>query len=171
MLLEREQHAVHGLAWLATYVEALRQMQGWADRLEAAGGFGELEQRSAGGRVRRVPRPDPGRHADEPGRDRCGSPRSASIRRSIERFGRGAVGQLIREGNTAARRARLAALIADGRFGDWGLGDETLELIRDQFRRFAEEQVRPFAQGWHARDELIPDARRRRRSRSSACSA
>ena len=28
--LEREQHAVHGLAWLATYVEALRQLQGWA---------------------------------------------------------------------------------------------------------------------------------------------
>lgn len=43
-LLEREQHAVHGLAWLATYVEALRQMQGWAERLEAGGGFGELER-------------------------------------------------------------------------------------------------------------------------------
>ena len=42
--LEREQHAVHGLAWLATYVEALRQLQGWAERLEAAGALGELER-------------------------------------------------------------------------------------------------------------------------------
>jgi (2S)-methylsuccinyl-CoA dehydrogenase len=25
-LLEREQHAVHGLAWLATYVEVVRQL-------------------------------------------------------------------------------------------------------------------------------------------------
>ncbi len=73
------------------------------------------------------------------------------------RFGQGAVAGLIRDGNTTARRARLAALIADGRFGEWGLGDDTLELIREQFRRFAEEQVRPYAQEWHARDQLIPD--------------
>ena len=32
-----------GLAWLATYVEALRQMLGWAERLESAGRLGELE--------------------------------------------------------------------------------------------------------------------------------
>ena len=37
-LLEREQHAVHGLAWLATYVEALRQMQAWALRLAVSAG-------------------------------------------------------------------------------------------------------------------------------------
>ena len=43
-LLEREQHAAHGLAWLATYVEALRQMQGWAQRLDEAGRLGELER-------------------------------------------------------------------------------------------------------------------------------
>jgi (2S)-methylsuccinyl-CoA dehydrogenase len=36
-LLEREQRAVHGLAWLATYVEALRQMQRWARGLEELG--------------------------------------------------------------------------------------------------------------------------------------
>ncbi len=33
-LIEANQTAAHGLAWLATYVEALRQMQGWADRLQ-----------------------------------------------------------------------------------------------------------------------------------------
>ena len=30
-------------------------------------------------------------------------------------------------------------------------------MIRDQFRRFADEQVMPHAHGWHERDELIPD--------------
>jgi len=43
-LLDQEQRAVHGFAWLATYTEALRQMQGWAERLNAAGSFGETEQ-------------------------------------------------------------------------------------------------------------------------------
>ena len=43
-LLEAEQTAAHGLAWVATYVEALRQMQGWAERLDAEGKFGEVEQ-------------------------------------------------------------------------------------------------------------------------------
>ena len=43
-LLEREQFAAHGYAWLATYVAALREMLQWAQRLEGAGLFGELEQ-------------------------------------------------------------------------------------------------------------------------------
>ncbi len=40
--------------------------------------------------------------------------------------------------------------------GDWGLDDETLELIRDQFSRFAEDQLLPHAQAWHLGDRLIP---------------
>ena len=43
-LIEANQTAAHGLAWLATYTEALRQMHGWAERLDAEGRFGEVEQ-------------------------------------------------------------------------------------------------------------------------------
>ena len=42
-LLEREQFAAHGFAWLATYVAALRESLHWAQRLEAAGRLRELE--------------------------------------------------------------------------------------------------------------------------------
>ena len=42
-LFEKEQHATHGLAWLATYVESLRQMRRWAQHLSADGRFGEIE--------------------------------------------------------------------------------------------------------------------------------
>ena len=42
-LIDREQTAVHGFAWMATYVEALRQIRGWASRLDEAGEFGEAE--------------------------------------------------------------------------------------------------------------------------------
>src|SRR5664279_4069555 len=42
--LDREQRATHGLAWLATYVEALRQMARWGRHLEHDKKFGEIEQ-------------------------------------------------------------------------------------------------------------------------------
>ena len=40
-------------------------------------------------------------------------------------------------------------------FGATGLDDE-LEMIRDQFRRFSDEEVAPHAHGWHLKDKLIP---------------
>ena len=43
-LLEREQFAAHGLAWMATYVEALRQVRLWAGRLDEAGALREAER-------------------------------------------------------------------------------------------------------------------------------
>ncbi|MEM6376401.1 MAG: acyl-CoA dehydrogenase, partial [Pseudomonadota bacterium] len=42
--IEANQTAAHGLAWLATYVESLRQMQNWATRLDSDGKFGEIEK-------------------------------------------------------------------------------------------------------------------------------
>ena len=43
-LIEANQSAVHGLSWLATYAQSLRQMQAWAERLSADGRFGEVER-------------------------------------------------------------------------------------------------------------------------------
>src|SRR5215211_5818217 len=40
---DQEQRATHGLAWLATYVEAVCQLASYAERMQAAGRFGELE--------------------------------------------------------------------------------------------------------------------------------
>jgi (2S)-methylsuccinyl-CoA dehydrogenase len=39
--------------------------------------------------------------------------------------------------------------------GNVGL-DEELDMIRDQFRRYAVEKVEPFAHDWHLKNELIP---------------
>ncbi|KAG1713707.1 (2S)-methylsuccinyl-CoA dehydrogenase [Nymphon striatum] len=58
-----------------------------------------------------------------------------------------------------AARLRLVALMqersAEVTVGTTGL-DEELEMIRDQFRRYAVEKVEPFAHEWHLKDELIP---------------
>jgi len=152
--LDREQFAVHGFAWAATYVEALRQMLGWAERCRDAGTLGELEllllqaafgeycAQLAGGIA--LSQGEVARPAD------MGVDEAAA-----EEF-RGASAAIVASGNTAATRRRIAELIADGNFGETALGDETLEMVRDQFRRFAEEQVAPHCHEWHKRDLLIP---------------
>ncbi|UWQ21272.1 acyl-CoA dehydrogenase family protein [Jannaschia sp. W003] len=152
-LLEREQTAAHALAWIATYAEALAQMQAWAERLEAEGAFGEAEalihQVAFGEYLAQL---------------RGGLPMSQGEIARPEALGiegpRGAaVDALIAGGNTPAARARLVALLrestANATFGATGL-DEELEMIRDQFRRWAADRVAPHAHGWHLRDELIP---------------
>jgi len=155
-LLDREQFAAHGLAWLEVYRQALHQMRGWAERLEGEGEFGELEQlmlQAAFGEYL--------------GRIQGGIPMSQiEVVRPVDLYlndaaiqaftGDPAVRSLIRDGNTAPTRARIAELIDDGDFGAWGLGDETLDMIREQFQRFSDDKVIPHAHGWHERDELIP---------------
>ena len=154
--LESEQHAAHGLAWLATYLEALRQMQGWAERLDAGGRLGETERLILavlfGEYLARIEGGIPMSQGE--------IARLAAMRlqrEAIEAFaGEAAVRRLIADAARPATRARLAALIEDGEPGDWGLEDESLELVRDQFRRFVDQEVAPHAQRWHQRDELVP---------------
>ncbi len=42
--IDAAQHSGHGLAWLATTVEALRQMHVWGVTLQQEGKFGEFDQ-------------------------------------------------------------------------------------------------------------------------------
>ena len=158
-LLEQRQFAAHGYAWMATYVEALRRLLLWAERLEDQGelrelealtlqmGFGEYLGQLQGGIALsqgEVVRPhDLGLGEAE-----------------LEAFRRPEVMTLIRGGNGESSRARLAELIApaleSGDFGRLALGEEALDMVRDQFRRFGAERVEPFAHDWHLKDELIP---------------
>ena len=153
--IETEQFAAHGFAWMATYVEGLRQTLAWAKRLDAAGTLGELESlilQSAYGEYLAQLYGGIALSQVEIVR-----PRDLGVSsKSVHAFFDGAVSTLVKSGNTAAVRRRIAALIEHGDFGDAGLGDETLAMIRDQFRRFAQEQVAPFAHDWHKKDILIP---------------
>jgi (2S)-methylsuccinyl-CoA dehydrogenase len=155
-LVEQNQTAVHGLSWVATYVEGLRQMLAWAERLSEEDRLGELEQlmvqaafgeylsQLSGGisiSQLEIVRPVDLGVSDD----------------ALHTFIFDAdVQALMAQGNTEPVRARIAALIEDNHFGAPGLSDETLDMVRDQFRRFAEEQVTPYAHNWHLKDELIP---------------
>jgi (2S)-methylsuccinyl-CoA dehydrogenase len=156
--LERHQHAAHGLAWLATYAEAIRELAAYGERLSAEGRFGETEEL--------LVRVGLGEFLDQ---IFSGIPMSQGeiVRlhalglpaRDVARFRTDAVDALIREGNTADHRARLVALIraAQGAatVGDAGLED-TLEAIRAEMRRFGEAEVAPHAHEWHLANAYIP---------------
>jgi (2S)-methylsuccinyl-CoA dehydrogenase len=149
--IDRHQHAAHGFAWMATYVEALRQLRRWTDRLgelreaealilQAA--FGEYLAQLQGGIAM----------------SQTEVVRPYDLGLNGVRLGPAAE-QLILAGNTDAVRMRLAALLRDsldtGDFGRLAL-DHEFEMVRDQFRRFGAEAVTPFAHDWHLKDELIP---------------
>ncbi len=152
--LERHQFAAHGLAWVATYVEALRQVLGWARRLRDSGQGGERErlilQAAFGEYLAQLQ----GGVAMAPGE--IVRPADLGLDPAeVERLFR-PVAKLIARGNAPAVRERLAHLVTDGGFGALALDDEALAMFRDQIRRFVEARVAPHAPDWHDNDRLIP---------------
>jgi (2S)-methylsuccinyl-CoA dehydrogenase len=157
-LIEVEQHAAHGLAWFATYVQGLRELAHYAERLSAEGAYGEIEDL-----LTRVG------FAEYLAQIFGGIPMSQGEIVRLSDFGLSneaiarrrtpAVDRVIATGALAQNRARLAELIdhheASGTIGASGL-DETLEAIRSEMRKFAADNVTPFAQEWHAKNAYIP---------------
>lgn len=156
--VDREQRAAHGLAWYATYVEALRQMARWARSLDGEGKFGEIEQlilqaafgeylaQLAGGIAM--------------SQNEIARPYNLGLSNEvIAEFWTQAVDELAQLGTRTEVRAGIADYLAKHQgamfVGDPGL-DDTMAMIREQFFRFAQEKVTPFAHEWHLKDELIP---------------
>jgi len=157
-LMEQEQHAAHGFAWLTTYEQTLAELARHAASASAEGRFGELEallaqiafaeylHQMVGGipmSQTEVFRPtDLGFRASDI--DACLNPQAR---------------RLMTLGNTPAARERLAALMVErdgaATFGDSGL-DETMEAMRDEMRRFTEAEVAPYAHEWHLQNAYIP---------------
>jgi (2S)-methylsuccinyl-CoA dehydrogenase len=155
--IEAEQHAAHGLSWLATYVEAIKEMAAYAARTGEEGRFGKTEEL--------LTRVGLGEYLTQ---IFCGIPMNQGEIVRLADFGLGpeeiapfrteVIETLIGSGNTRENRAALAALIGEARegaIGDPGL-DETFEAIRGEMRRFADAEVAPHAQGWHRANAYIP---------------
>ena len=154
-LLDREQRATHGLAWLATYVESVRQLAAYAERMHAGGTLGEIEEllvrlgigeylaqiqggipMSQGEMVRPA---DLGLAAEAV---------AARLAGPLDAFAQDHVGH----------RARLVELMRErreGTVGDCGL-DETLTTMREEMRKFADSEIAPQAQQWHRTNSYIP---------------
>ncbi len=158
LALDREQHAVHGLAWYATYAELFRQVHGWAGRLQAMGAFGEVEQlmtrlltaEYACQLVGGIPmnQGEVARAAD-----------LGVSRDEMNLLFAPPLARLMAEAGGQAVKSRLADLVAQaqGKATVEATGlDDTFEMIRDQFHAFTDDKVLPFAHEWHLKDQLIP---------------
>ena len=157
--LETEQHAAHGLAWLAVYGEAVRELGTYASNLQAAGKLGETETL--------LVKIGAGEYLDQMF---GGIPMSQGemVRptsslglsgRELAQFRTSAIEAMIAEGNTPENRAALVARIRDGggsaTVGDSGL-DEDMEAIRSEMRRFGKAEVVDQAHEWHLKNAYIP---------------
>ena len=154
-LVEREQRRVHGLAWAATTLAALEALADWAARARRAGRFGAIEELTLrigfGEYLHQLTSALPmgqGEFVRPVDLDAGTAADAMRAEPSVMHF--------LTHGNTADTRAELAALLAEGTLPDEAFGDETLDMIRDQFRTFTAERIAPHAHQWHLADELIP---------------
>jgi (2S)-methylsuccinyl-CoA dehydrogenase len=146
---ERHQHLAHGLSWLVTYVETLRQVSEWAFRLEAEGKFGEVEallsQILFSDYCAQIVGGIPMNQGETIRPHELGS---------LEASGALFAERSITEGKTPASMAAAAALLPDAltrnTVEETGL-DETMSMVREQFAKYASD-----AHGWHLRNDYIP---------------
>jgi (2S)-methylsuccinyl-CoA dehydrogenase len=155
-LLDQEQRATHGLAWFATYVESVRQLAAYAERMHARGGLGEIEalliEIGIGEYLAQMQGGIPMSQGE--------IVRPSDLGLSAEAVAARLAGPLLglaASGNVE-RRARLVELMQahhGATVGDCGL-EETLTTIRDEMRKFADSEVVPQAQQWHRGNSYIP---------------
>ena len=155
--IDAAQHAAHGLAWLATTVEGIRQMQHWAVKLKDEGRLGEMEKLLLAAAAAEYSAQIVGGIPMSQGEIIRAEALGVS-RADVRRF-EDAAADIISAGSTEAVKARLAELIAEQQgattFGDSGL-DEVHAEIHEQMRKFSEAEVVPHAHEWHLKNEYIP---------------
>src|SRR5262249_46552790 len=154
--IEREQRATHGLAWFATYAEAIRQLASYTERMSRNGRLGETEQLlvriGAGEYLAQMAGGIPMSQGElvrpcDLGLD----PRTMAARLA-------SVEELIASGNTAENRARLIDVMADhhgAAVGDCGL-DDIVDSMREEMRKFADTEVISHAHHWHRTNSYVP---------------
>ena len=149
--IDHEQRAAHGFAWIATSVAALEAVAEWrtlngnanpADALLERLAFAETLGQLVGG----LPM----------GQNEMVRPADFGLAQAARRLADAVAGLL--DGDLAETRAELSALLAGGQWPSEGFHDAELDTIRDQFRRFTDEQILPHAHKWHLANALIPDA-------------
>lgn len=156
-LFDREQRATHGLAWLATYVEAVRQLAAYAERMARGGSLGELEELlvriGIGEYLAQIAGGIPMSQGELVRPSDLGL-LPAQVAARIDPIAE----DVMINGNSAKRRARLIELMRTNHaatVGACGL-DDTFESIREEMRKFADTEVIGNAQRWHLTNSYIP---------------
>lgn len=158
LAFDREQHAVHGLAWYATYAAVLEQIASWSAHLTENGRMRPIDALLA--RVLTAEYAEQLAGGIPMGQQEIVRPDHMGVDRpTLESF-MGSDGWRQLCGSVGPTdRARAAELVRDSRSRPTVESvalDDDLDLIRDEFRAFADKNVVPFAHTWHRTDALIP---------------
>ena len=154
--LNKNQHVGHGLAWYATYVESLSQLSNWIENLDNENRLTPLEEGIAGIGA--------GEYCLQilygipMSQNETIRPEELKISNSnIEKFRE--ISRPLVERSSSNEKNRVMRLLLEshqsGIAPDDGL-DETYKEIKNQFRRFVDEEITPNAHEWHLNDEYIP---------------
>lgn len=152
------QHLAHGYAWLVTYVETLRETANWASRLDAEGRLGEIDALLAQILFSKYLADIVGGVPMNQG-ETIRPHEFDSIAAADALFEDPAVRTLIEKGLTPESMSAAAAFLPDSlaRSTVENTGeDETMAMIREQFRRYADDKIVPHAHEWHLKNEYIP---------------
>ena len=154
--LNENQHIGHGLAWYATYVESLSQLANWIENLNEENRLTSLEEGlagiGAGEYCLQI------LHGIPMSQNETIRPDELKISNSsIEIFKK--ISNPLIERSSSKEKNRVMRLLLEsnesGIIPDDGL-DDTYKEIKNQFRRFVEEEITPNAHEWHLNDEYIP---------------
>ncbi len=156
-LLDQHQLAAHALAYLATELEAARQLVAWLERLVVAGAAGDVDRAIVGTYVGELCRElaggvNLGACESIPLSEMWLEP--ADIEATLLAPAVQAIAARYASGDAVCRLAQLAH--EKNSFGTPGHDDDTLEAIQSEFRKFAQREVDPIAQDVHRKDVLIP---------------
>ncbi len=150
-LLNQHQLAAHALAYMRTDLEACKQIMAWSERVG-----GEHAQTIASTYVGESIRAIAGGVSLGPAENIALSDLGITDRDLHE---------TVKQGDLPAWAAKVASGEAvtalglatnDKGYGDPGWGDETLDQMRAEFRKFTDREVVPIAQKIHGNDVLIP---------------
>ena len=157
-LMAKEQHAAHSLAWIATYKATLTELLNWAERLESENNFLETEQLilqfAFSEYLTQL------WHGIPMSQLEYARPQDLGLKNGLlTELSTSSVKDLMLNGNEAADRLKLADILqhnfSSKNFGNLGL-DDTSTMIIQEFKKFVEDDVAPYAHEWHLKDELIP---------------
>ena len=155
---DEQQSKLHGLAWVATYVESLKQMSIWADRLLENGSFSKTERiilllsfneylnQIFGGIIM--------------SQGEIIRPIDLDYKKlALEKLNCKEVIFFKDEVDADLLRSELIDLIIQNEstsfIGNDGLNEDQ-RMIRQEFHKFSKDKIEPFAHDWHMKDELIP---------------
>lgn len=151
------QRELHGLAWIATLAETVTQAAKRAEWLTSSGRMRDIDRAALSIGV--------GEYLNQLAygipisQNEIIRPTELGLDEAAERLRNdSAAAWFLARGNTAATRRAIVDAVLEGDGINESTGDETLDLIREQYRRFTLERIIPDAHAWHLEDALLPDA-------------